>query len=99
MAFVIIRTSDGKDFGPNAVQKLKRQADVLTVLLKPKSVIRPKQGNYQDIIASFQLLSAFLSASCFHLRIDTARYAFNTGCRNLLETNTNKIWNLMTDLG
>ena len=56
----------------------------------PKSIIRPKQGNYQDIIASFQLLSAFLSASCFHLCFDIARYAFNAGCRNLLETNTNK---------
>ena len=67
--------------------------------VKPKSVIRPKQGNYQYIIASFQLLSAFLSASCFHLRFDIARYAFNADCRNLLETNTNKIWNLMTDLG
>ena len=67
--------------------------------LKPKSVIRPKQGNYQDIIASFQLLSAFLSASCFHLRFDIARYAFSADCRNLLETNTNKIKNLMTDLG
>ena len=59
--------------------------------LKPKSVIRPKQGIYQDIIDSFQLLSAFLSASCFHLRFDIARYAFNAGCRNLLETNANKI--------
>ena len=48
-----------------------------TKTIKPKSVIRPKQGNYQDIIASFQLLSAFLSASCFHLRFDIARYAFN----------------------
>ncbi len=45
--------------------------------IKPQSVIRPKQGNYQDIIDSFQLLSAFLSASCFHLRFDIARYAFN----------------------
>ena len=50
--------------------------------IKPKSVIRPKQGNHQDIIASFQLLSAFLSASCFHLRFDIARYAFNAGCRS-----------------
>ena len=25
-------------------------------LLNPKSVIRPKQGNYQDIIASFQII-------------------------------------------
>ena len=48
------------------------------------SVIGPR--NY-----SFQILSAFLSASCFHLRFDIARYAFNAGCRTLLETNTNKI--------
>ena len=41
-------------------------------------------------MVSFQLLSAFLSASCFHLRFDKARYAFNAGCCNLLETNTNK---------
>lgn len=40
----------------------------------------------------------FVSASCFHLRFDTVRYAFNAGCRNLLETNTNMIRNLMTDL-
>ena len=33
----------------------------------------------------------FVSASCFHLRFDTVRYAFNAGCRNLLETNTNMI--------
>ena len=25
------------------------------LLLKPKSVIRPKQGIYQDVIASFQI--------------------------------------------
>ena len=27
---------------------------------------------------SFQLLSAFFSASCFHSRFDIARYVFNT---------------------
>lgn len=59
--------------------------------VKPKSVVRPKQGNYQYIIASFQLSSAFLSASCLHLRFDISRYVFNAGCRNLLGTNTNKI--------
>ena len=59
--------------------------------LKPKSVIRPKQKDYDDIIASFQLLSAFLSSPRFHLRFGIARYAFNAGCRNLLETNTKKI--------
>ena len=41
-------------------------------------------------MVSFQLLSAFLSASCFQSRFDIARYAFGCVCRNLLETNTNK---------
>ncbi len=41
-------------------------------------------------MVSFQLLPAFLSAFCFHLRFDIARYAFGRDCRNLLETNTNK---------
>ena len=45
--------------------------------IKPKSVIRPKQEDYSSIIASFHILSAFLSAFCFHLRFDIARYAFN----------------------
>ncbi len=44
---------------------------------KPQSVIRPKWVSYYDFMASFQLLSAFLSASCFHSRFDIARYAFN----------------------
>ena len=42
-------------------------------MFKPKSVIRPKHEDYSDIIASFHILSAFLSAFCFHLRFDIAR--------------------------
>ncbi len=48
---------------------------------------------------SFQLLSALLSASCFRLRFDIARYAFNVEPCNLLKTSTNKNRNLMTELG
>ena len=36
----------------------------------PKSVIRPKQGNYQNIIAFFHLLSAFLSGRLRRLCIE-----------------------------
>ena len=50
--------------------------------IKPKSVIRPKQEDYSSIIASFHILSAFLSAFCFHLRFDIARYAFNATVAN-----------------
>ncbi len=72
---------------------------IISFLYYSKYVIRPKYKDYYDIIASVQLLSAFLSASCFHLRFDIARYAFNAGCRNMFETNTKKIYNLMTDWG
>ena len=48
---------------------------------------------------SFQLLSALLSASCFRLRFDIARYAFNVEPCNLLKTSINKNCNLMTELG
>ncbi len=43
------------------------------------------------LLLLFKSCQRFFSASCFHLRFDTVRYAFNDGCRNLLETNTNKI--------
>ena len=43
----------------------------------PKSVIRPKWVSYYDFMDSFQLLPAFLSASCFHSRFAIARYGFN----------------------
>ena len=45
---------------------------------KPKSVvIRNEKSKATDYFYSFQLLSALLWASCFRLRFDIARYAFN----------------------
>ena len=38
--------------------------------------------------------------SCFDFNRDClVELCLQRNCRNLLETNTNKIWNLMTDLG
>ena len=36
-----------------------------------------KKSKTAEYFYSFQLLSALLSASCFRLRFDIARYAFN----------------------
>ena len=36
-----------------------------------------RDGKIFRTFGFFQLLSAFLSASCFHLRFDIANYAFN----------------------
>ena len=54
-------------------------------------------GHYTEterLFGHYCFFSTLVSVSfgiCFYLRFDIARYAFNAGCRNLLETNTNKI--------
>ena len=57
--------------------------------IKPKSVIRPTYISFSRFFRSLYAISAFLSASCPHPCLAVARYAFDSGMDNLLETNTN----------
>ena len=51
----------------------------------PNGSLGRNRGDYWEVIVSFQLLSAFLSASCFRSRFAIARYAFGCACRTLCE--------------
>ena len=65
---------------------------------KPKSVIRPKLKRLLWHYCFFSTL-AFLSCVLLPFAFRHSLPCLQRDCRNLLKTNTNKIWNLMTDLG
>ena len=60
----------------------------VSYLFKPKSVIRPTQGDFIYTFASFHAITASLLVSCSTLHLDVARYAFNEVYNNTLETYT-----------